>query len=100
MTVAFDSLAYAQRLESGGVSRTDAATHAAAARDYIMTEMTTRADLAELKADFAALAGATKSDIALLAEKMERQTLQMTIRLGGIVATGIAILAAVVKFGA
>ena len=72
--------------------------HPATARN--MTEMTTREDMAELKASIAALSAKFDSRKSYISEGIERQMLQITVRLGGIVAAGIAILAAVVKFGA
>ena len=39
------------------------------------------------------------SAVALLEAKIESQSLRLTIRLGGIVAVGIAILAAILKLG-
>src|SRR5262249_2309313 len=41
----FDSLGYAKRLRDGGVPRDQAEVHAEAARDFIMAELATKADL-------------------------------------------------------
>jgi len=94
MAVAFDSLGYAQRLEASGVPSQQAAGHAGAARDFIMAEQVTKADIAL----------ATKADLVLIDLKIEalkatidRQTLQMTVRLGGLMALGIAALATIQK---
>ena len=98
MAVAFYSLGYAQRLEASGVPSQQAAGHAGAARDFIMAEQVTKADIALL---------ATKADLVLIDLKIEalkatidRQTLQMTVRLGGLMALGIAALATIQKLGA
>ena len=60
MVYTLDSLGYAKRLRERGVPQDHAEAHAEAARDFIMAELVTRADLAEL---------ATKSD--LLAVKQD-----------------------------
>jgi multidrug resistance efflux pump len=103
MTVvwAFDTLGYAKRLRDGGVPNPQAEAHAEAAREFIMTELVTRQGLqAELKAGIEPLRAAVdalqvKIDTveARLEAKIDTQTLRLTVRLGGIVAAGIGILA-------
>jgi hypothetical protein len=103
MTVvwAFDTLGYAKRLRDGGVPNPQAEAHAEAAREFIMTELVTRQSLqAELKAGIEPLRAAVdalqvKIDTveARLEAKIDTQTLRLTVRLGGIVAAGIGILA-------
>ncbi|MCD0421584.1 hypothetical protein [Rhodopseudomonas sp. BR0M22] len=75
MAFAFDTLGYAKRLRNSGVSNEQAEAHAEAAREFIMTELV------------------TKTDLQLA---METLTLRLTVRLGGIVAAGFGILAAMV----
>ena len=72
MTCAFDTLGLA-----------NAEAHAEAARDFVMAELVTKTDLL----------AATAS----LRQEIENQTLRMTVRLGGIVAIGVAVLAAIIK---
>jgi hypothetical protein len=75
MALVFDSLGFAKRLREAGVlGGTTAEAHAEAVRDIIMLDLVTKADL----------------EAAL-----ERLTLSLTIRLGGMIAVGIGILAAV-----
>lgn len=45
MSHAFDSLAFAKHLTTAGVDRTQAEAHAEAARNFIMGELVTKADL-------------------------------------------------------
>jgi hypothetical protein len=98
---AFDTLGYAKRLRDGGVPNPQAEAHAEAAREFIMTELVTRQGLqAELKAGIEPLRAAVdalqvKIDTveARLETKIDTQTLRLTVRLGGIVAAGIGILA-------
>lgn len=77
MTVAFafDTLGYAKHLRNAGISNDHAEAHAEAAREFIMAELVTKTDLQAA---------------------IETQTLRLTVRLGGIVAGGIGVLAAAV----
>jgi hypothetical protein len=74
MTVvyAFDTLGYAKRLRDGGIPNPQAEAHAEAAREFIMTELVTKQDLQTA---------------------IETLTLRLTVRLGGIVAAGVGVLA-------
>lgn len=65
MAYIFDSLGYAKRLRDGGVPRDQAEAHAEAARDFIMVELATKADLLPIRADLQVM----KAD--LLAMKQE-----------------------------
>jgi hypothetical protein len=102
MAVAFDSLGFAQRLEASGVPPQQAAGHAAAARDFIMAEQVTKADIALLatKTDLADVKLDLELKLADVKATVERLTLQMTVRLGGLMVLGIAALAAIIKLGA
>jgi hypothetical protein len=66
-------LGYAKRLRDGGVPNPQAEAHAEAERDFIMIELVTKQDLQTA---------------------IDTQTLRLTVRLGGIVAAGVAVLAA------
>lgn len=77
MAFAFDTLGYAKRLRDAGIPQQQAEAHAEAAREFIMAELVTKPDL----------------QLAL-----ETQTLRLTVRLGGLIAAGIAILAAIDRF--
>lgn len=72
MAIAFDTLGYSKRLRAGGVDQQHAETHAEAARDYIMSELVTKSDLAA----------------ALHAQ---------TVRLGMMMTVGFGILATLMK---
>lgn len=45
MAITFDTLGYAQRLRDNGIDQKHAEAHAEAARDFIMPELVTKADL-------------------------------------------------------
>jgi len=79
----FDSLSYARHLREHGVPAPQAEAHADAARQFLMSDLATKGDLLALKTDLTAL--------------MDTQALRMTLRLGLMLATGIGILAAIIK---
>jgi hypothetical protein len=86
----FDSLGYAKKLRDGGVPQDQAEAHAEAARDFIMAELATKADLLAVKQEL-------QNSIEKLDNKIDAQTLRLTVRLGTIVAVGIGALAAILK---
>jgi hypothetical protein len=76
MAYAFDTLGYAKRLRSAGISQEQAEAHAEAAREFVMGELVTRADLKTA---------------------MDTLSLRLTLRLGVMLAAGLATLAAIIK---
>jgi len=94
MAYAFDTLGYAKRLRDAGVASEEAEAHAEAARDFIMTELVTRSDLDVTRQ---ILETAMQNGELRLEHRMEGLELRLLVRLGGLIAVGIAILAAVIK---
>ena len=89
MGYTFDSLGYAKRLRDGGIPQEQAKTHAEAARDFIMAELVTKADLL-----------ATEQKLQTeLHNSIETLTLRLTVRLGAIVVVGSGALATIMKLG-
>jgi hypothetical protein len=76
MAYAFDTLGYAKRLRDAGISQEQAEAHAEAAREFVMGELVTRSDLQAA---------------------MDNLSLRLTLRLGVMLAAGVAILAAIIK---
>jgi hypothetical protein len=76
MAYAFDTSGYAKRLRDAGISAAQAEAHAEAARDFVMAELVTKTDL----------------NTAL-----DHLALNLTVRLGGMVAIAVAILATIIK---
>lgn len=72
MAFAFDTLGYSKHLQDAGVARREADAHAEAAREFVMNELVTKADLAL---------------------SLDNLKSAMTIRLGSIIVAGIAALA-------
>jgi hypothetical protein len=95
MAYTFDSLGYAKRLRDRGVPQEQAEAHAEAARDFIMAELVTKADLLATKQE---LQTELRSSIAELRSSMETQTLRLTVRLGAMLAVAIGALATILKF--
>ncbi|HUB50122.1 MAG TPA: hypothetical protein VMB73_34560 [Acetobacteraceae bacterium] len=113
MAFAFDTLGYAKRLRDAGVPAKEAEAHAEAAREFIMTELVTKSDLdvtrRELEASMdireqhlTALITTTRHELETrihrLESRFEAMELRLTIRMGGMMAIAVAILAALIKF--
>ncbi|PWJ81487.1 hypothetical protein C7441_11019 [Pseudaminobacter salicylatoxidans] len=87
MNIAYDTLGYSKALQKAGIPAKQADAHAEAVRDHVMPEIATKADISELR-------NSMKVDLQRLESLIERQTLQLTVRLGGMVIAGVAALAA------
>jgi len=83
MTFAFDTLSYARYLRERGVVQEQAEAHAEAARQFIMAELVTKTDL--------------QAALTHVDAKLDNQSLRLTVRLGALLAAGIAILGALIK---
>jgi hypothetical protein len=83
MTMAFDTLRYAQRLQQVGVAREQAETHAELARDMVIADLATKADLA--------------AAVRELQAEMKVLEQRMTIKLGAMIAAAVAIVVAAQK---
>jgi hypothetical protein len=79
MAQTIDTLGYVKRLREAGIADKQAEAHAEAIRDFVMPEL------------------ATKADIVRLEHQIERQTLTLTVRLGGLIILGVGALAALVR---
>ena len=76
MAATFDTLGYSKALQKAGIAAKQADAHAEAIRDKVMPELATKADISDLR------------------HLIERQTLQLTVRLGGLLVIGVGVLAA------
>jgi hypothetical protein len=108
MAYIFDSLGYAKRLRDGGVPRDQAEAHAEAARDFIMVELATKADLlavkqelqTEVRSSATELGGRItelQAEFRELRSTVETLSLRLTVRLGAMMVVGIGTLAAILK---
>lgn len=91
MAYAFDTLGYANHLKKAGVDAIAAEAHAEAAREFIMSELTTKGDLVMLRSDL-------DSRFALFDAKLNAAVQSMTIRLGGIMVAGVGIIILAMRF--
>ncbi len=104
MAYTFDSLGYAKKLRDGGVPQDQAEVHAEAARDFIMVELATKADLLateqKLRTSITELQTelrTTKQELQTeLRTSIKTQSLQLTVRLGAML-VAIGALAAILK---
>ena len=94
MAFAMDTLSYAKRLREAGIPPEQAEAHAEAAREYIMSELATRSDLEVLRRE---LDATLRQEVGNLRRDMETISLRLTIRLGAMLAVGIAALATINK---
>ena len=83
MAVAFDTLSYARRLREVGVPQEQAEVHAEALAAAVTETLATKHDLQELSATM-------KQDLREL-------ELRLSMRLGGMLGVGVAVVAALVR---
>jgi uncharacterized protein Yka (UPF0111/DUF47 family) len=122
MAFAFDTLGYAKRLRDAGEPEAEA--HAEAAREFVMAELATWYDMdvfrreleqridrsvqhsdnavGSLRQDTNSSMASLRHELALSTQRLESRIdslkLRLMVRLGGLIAIGIAILAAILKF--
>ena len=92
-TITFDTLKFADKLEKAGATREYAKAEAEAMADIFATgtqDIATRSDILANK-------NALQSEIALLRADMREMELRLTLRLGGMMAASIGIVAALIK---
>ncbi|MBF0133489.1 MAG: DUF1640 domain-containing protein [Magnetococcales bacterium] len=77
--IAFDTLAYAKRLKAAGVPESQAEVHAGAMVELVEDRLATKLDIENVRRD------------------MKEMEMRLVIRLGGMQAATVAIVAALVK---
>ena len=97
MAYAFDTLGYARHLRENGVAQQQAEAHAEAARQFIMAELVTKSDLQALTAHFDEKLAHFDTKLAHFDTKLDNLSLRLTVRLGILLAAGIAALGVIVK---
>jgi hypothetical protein len=88
--MAFDTLSYARRLKAAGMPEAQAEAVADATRELVISDFATKADILALRAEIAAVRSDLTHEIAAMG-------LQITVRLGALIAVGVGILAALIK---
>jgi hypothetical protein len=107
MAYTFDSLGYAKRLRDRGIPNDQAEAHAEAARDFIMPEIVTKADLlateqrlrTEFRTGITELQTELRTSVTELRTSNETLGLRLTVRFGAMIVVGIGALAALLKLG-
>ena len=115
--MSFDSLTYARRLKAAGFSEAQAEALADANRELLMSDLATKDDIAALRGDLAAMEQRQRNDMLGVDQKLaamdqrlrvdmasmeqrleariEALGLRLTIRLGVMMGTAVAILGAI-----
>jgi hypothetical protein len=97
--VHFRQFGNAKKLRDGGVPQDQAEAHAEAARDFIMVELATKADVLAIKSDLLATEQRLQASVRELDTKIDTQTLRLTVRLGAMQVVLIGAFAALLKLG-
>ena len=99
--MAFDTLSYARRLKAAGMPEAQAEAVAEATRDIVTSDVATKADIERLETSTKADIAAVRAEIAAvrsdLTHEIAAMGLQVTVRLGALIAVGVGILAALIK---
>ncbi len=85
-----DTLVFARRLHDAGVPREQAEAHAAVMAEMVLSEVATKADLALLRDDI-------DRKLVEIRKDLDRVRDQLTIRLGAILVVGLTALATLQK---
>ncbi len=99
--IAFDTLAFVNKLKGAGVPEKQAEVQAVAIAEIINEQMATKLDIAGLKRDIKELETGLKRDIKELETGLKRDIkeleMRLTIRLGAIMVVAIGLFATLVK---
>ncbi|MBF0132161.1 MAG: DUF1640 domain-containing protein [Magnetococcales bacterium] len=88
--IAFDTLAYTKKLRAAGVPEAQAEVHAEAMAELVEERLATKLDIDLVRRDMKEMEMRLKHDSALLKH-------DLTLRLGGMMAASVGIVAALVK---
>ncbi|QLN15206.1 DUF1640 domain-containing protein [Escherichia coli] len=89
--VYFDTLKFVETLEAAGMPAAQARAISAAVKDsHEAAEVATKRDLNDVKIEL-------KNDIAAIDAKIDKLTLQLTVRFGGMLVVAVGALAAIIK---
>lgn len=89
--VYFDTLKFVETLEAAGMPAAQARAISAAVKDsHEAAEVATKRDLNDVKTEL-------KNDIAAIDAKIDKLTLQLTVRFGGMLVVAVGAQAAIMK---
>lgn len=90
--ILFDRLRYMDKLKSAGIPEAQARAHADAMDEALRESVATKSDINAARTDI-------RQEVARLEGRIDLAVRDLTIRLGGMVVAGVAILAAIKFFG-
>jgi hypothetical protein len=93
-SVFFDTHAYVKKLTKAGFTEEQAEIQAQTLTEFLEGQLATKQDTNALKRDIEELRIATTRDLEALELRLKHD---LTLRLGGMMVTGIAVVAALVK---
>lgn len=97
--VFFDTLKFVETLEAAGVPAAQARAFSAAVKEsHEAAEVATKADLAEVKRDIVDLHKEMDNRFDMVDARIERLSLQLTVKFGSMLAAAVTILGAIIKF--
>ena len=88
--IAFDTLEFVKRLRAANFSEAQAEAMVEAIAAVVTEQLATKADIAELRRDLGA-------EIESVRREIKESEYRLTIRLGGMLAAAVAVVAALVK---
>lgn len=94
---AFDTLAYAKKLKEAGFTEQQAEVQAEALRAVIDANLATKHDIALVQQDIALVRREIKELETTLRHEMNELESRITLRLGGLIVAGVAVLAVLMK---
>lgn len=99
--IAFDTLEFVKRLRAANFSEAQAEAMVEAIAAVVTEQLTTKADIADLRRDIGAEIEAVRRDLSAEIESVRREIKEseyrLTIRLGGMLAAAVAVVAALAK---
>lgn len=97
--VAFDTLKFVDTLKNAGVPEEQPCAISVAVKEsHEAADVAIKGDIFLVKKDVAALASATKSDIALLRSDMNKPEFNLTVKSGAMLAVAVGVLTVIFKF--
>jgi hypothetical protein len=97
MAFAIDTLGYSKKLRDAGIPQQQAEAHSEAAREFIMVELVTKADLLATTHTLEATIRNVEATVRNLESTVEDLGLRLTVRLGIMLAAGLTLLGAILK---
>ncbi len=99
--IAFDTLAYANKLKKAGIPGEQAEVHAVAIAEIVNEQMATKRDIKELETalrhDMKEMDTALRHDIKEMEMRLKEMEMRLTIRMGAMAVVVIGVITTLVK---